>query len=309
MSKTPKFAVRSNVTIIGTGLSGLVTGAVLARAGKKVIVLPDDNGQGASAADLPFIPPMLTKGFERDTPMDRIFNELGVSISLLRRTQELFKKSSSWLQIIFPFFRFTLYHDRNETLSNLKAGFGEKALLIKALFDKSDTWSPVLYPFIYSQDLPPLRKGEWFNQLASWLLYQYKILKLNIQKASDFCKQSGLDEEGIDYFNALCIFQTGKTLYQLSTLEFLKSLIFFNYEPIAAIKGISGLRDLLIKVIKENKGEFLPLSPSSLHIEKRRVAGIEFQGKEGIGCDCLIWNPQKGGLQREEGIKIIQLFY
>lgn len=309
MVKTVKFAVRSSVIIIGTGLSGLVTAAVLARAGQKVIVLRDEEEENGNASDTLFMPQMLSVGFERESPVDRIFNELGISLSLLRRGQELFKKSSAFLQIIFPYFRFTLYHDRNETLDNLKAGFGKSASRVKAVFDQSDSWSPLLYPFIYMGDFPAFKKETWFAQLTSWLGYRIRVFKLKTQKASDFCKESGLDKREIEYFNALSIFFTGQTLQHISSLDFLQALIFLNNEPLVSVKGVFGLRELFLKIIKENKGEILSANPSSLYFQKNRIAGVEFHGKEGIGCDTLIWNPRRGGMQREEGKHVYQFHF
>jgi hypothetical protein len=309
MAKTVKFSVRGNTIIIGTGVSGLVTGALLARAGQKVVVLTDEDEDSGNLSSPPFIPQMLSVGFERESPVDRIFNELGVSLSLLRRGQELFKKSSAFLQIVFPYFRFTLYQDRNETLDNLRAGFRKSASRAKALFDQSDLWSPLLYPFIYMGDLPVFKKGTWFAQLTSWLGYRARVFKLRAQKASDFCKESGMGEKETEYFNALSIFYTGQTLQQIASLDFLQALIFLNNEPLVAIKGVFGLRDLFLKIIKENKGEILSANPSSLHFEKNRIGGIEFHGKEGIGCDTLIWNPRRGGIQREEGKHVYQFYF
>lgn len=309
MAKPLKFAARGNLILIGTGLSGLVTAALLARGGQKVIVLPDEEEESVDPLDPPFLPQMLSVGFERESPIDRIFNELGVSLSLLRRGQELFKKNAAILQIIFPYFRFTLFHERNETIENLKAGFGESATRVKSLYDRSDFWSPLIYPFIYMGDFPTLKKGTWFRQITSWLGHRARVFKLRRQKASDLCRDTGLGEKETEFFNAICIFFTGQNLQETSSLDFLQSLIFLNNEPLVSVKGIIGLRELFLKIIKENKGEILSTNPSSLYFEKKRISGVEFQGKEGIGCDNLIWNPRRGGMQSEEGKLVYQFFF
>lgn len=309
MANSVKFAVRSNAIIIGTGLSGLVAGAVLARGGKKVTVLLDEKAREEKPLFSPFLQPMLSVGFERDSPVERIFSELGISLSLLRRSNDLFRKNSAWLQIIFPEFRFTIYSDRNETLSNLKAGFGERVLTFKHFLEKMDSWIPVLTPYLYDEGIPPLNKENWLRPLTDWLWYRFKVARLRVKNAAQFCQECGLDEDGIAYFNALVIFQTGQTLQNISTLELFRLLQFISHDPLVATKSLSGLSELFLKIIKENKGEVLTLTPNSLRFEKKRIAGIEFQGREGIGCDCLIWNPRNGNLQGERENKIFQLFF
>jgi hypothetical protein len=310
MAKGVKFSVRSNVIIIGTGLSGLVTGAALARGGRKVTVLQDEGGPEEKALQIPFLPQLLSIGFERDSPVERIFNELGISLSLLRRSNDLFKKIPAWLQIISSNFRFTLYGERDETLADLRAGLGERNVLpIKRLFEQLDEWSPLLVPYLYEQGIPRLQRENWLRPFLSWAGYRIKVSRLSMQNAFRYCKELGLDEVGLDYLNALTLFQSGETLQQISTLDLFRLLLFLKQEPLSTAKSFSGQKELFLKIIRENKGEIKAQSPSALAFLNGRIAGVEFQGKEGIGCDHLIWNPEKRGLQSEKENMVFQSYF
>ncbi|MBI3352320.1 MAG: NAD(P)-binding protein [Nitrospirae bacterium] len=308
MTKPFKYAVRSDAVIIGSGLSGLVAGALLSKSGKKVVILPEENP--AASVEVPFFPQTIGLGFEREGPVDRIFNEIGISIPLLRRTQEVFKKKSSFLQILLSFYRFTLYHDRENTLDDLKTGFGGKVQTLRVLFQKSDEWEAILYPFLYSTSpWAFIRKGAVLKQLTRGFVYQAKVFKLQTQKALEFCKALGMEEDPIDFLNALSLFYFHHTLRDISTLDFFKMLLVLKNEPLMVSGGISGLREIFLKVIKENKGEIWSTPPSSLSFQKNRILGVEFKGKESLGCDVLILNPEKGGLAKEKAVRIFNGYF
>jgi len=208
-----------------------------------------------------------------------------------------------------PDFRFAFYHDRNDTLENFKAGFGKNVSRIKIFLDELDRWKPVLYPFLFLSEFPLLTKENWFAQLTAWLRYRAKIFKLTVRKGSEYCRSAGLDEKEMELFNALSIFSAGKTLDQVSALEFLQVLLLLTREPLVSVKGIPGLRDLFLKIIRENKGEVLGIRPAGLNFQDGQIGGVEFQGREGIGCDRLIWNPESGGWPAEEGKRVFQFYF
>ncbi|MHB8482340.1 MAG: NAD(P)-binding protein [Nitrospiria bacterium] len=306
MAKPVKYAVRSDAVIIGSGLSGLVAGALLSKSGKKVVILPEETP--ASPPEAPFVPQTLGLGFERDGPVDRIFNEIGISIPLLRRTQEVFRKNPSFLQIVLSFYRFTLYHHRQDTLDDLKTGFGEKAQSLKVLFQKSDEWEVVLYPFLYaSSPWAFIQKGEVLKQLTKGLFYQAKVFKLEKQKAIDFCKELRMEDDAVDFLNALSLSYDYRTLRNISTLDLFKMLLIFKNEPLSVAGGTAGLKEIFLKVIRENKGEVWLIPPSSLSF-KKRMGGVEFKGKDPLGCDVLILNPGSGGLVTENPGRMLNCY-
>ena len=307
MAKPIKYAVRSDAVIIGSGLSGLVAGALLSKSGKKVVILPEEISD--SSPEVPVVPQTLGLGFERDGPVDRIFNEIGVSIPLLRRTQEVFRKNPFFLQILLSFYRFTLYHVREDTLDDLKIGLGEKAQSLKVLFQKSDEWDITLYPFLYaSSPWAFIQKGEVLKQLMRGLVYKAKVFKLETRKAIDLCKELRIEEDAVDFLNALSSSYYHKTLQNISTLDFFKMLLIFKNEPLVVAGGISGLKEIFLKVIKENKGEVWPTPPSSLSFKKNRMDGVEFKGKDALGCDVLILNPGGGGLVTENSGRVVNCY-
>jgi hypothetical protein len=308
MAKSFKSGSRVDAVIAGMGLSGLVAGAILARRGKKVIILPEEASSSVDS-DLPFFPQKIGFGLERDGAADRILNELGISISLLKRTQEVFRKKPSFLQVIFPFYRFTLYHDRNETFDDLKAGFGERVQAIKTLLQKSDELDPLIYPFLYDPFLRLDKKGEVMGQVIRWMAYRGKTFKLRNQTGADFCKGFGLEEDPLDFFNALSIFYYRRALTQISALQFLQMLFHYKREPLSLAGGVSGLKEVLLKIIKDNKGEVWPACPDALFFESSHLRGMEVKGKESVGCDVLIMNPEQDSLFEAEGRRVISYYY
>jgi hypothetical protein len=308
MAKSSRFPDRANVAILGDGLSGLVAGAVLSRAGKRVALFPDPDTGLSGEGEVPFYSQKLLSGFERDSPAERVLNELGISLSLLRRSRDIFKSPPAWLQVAYSDFRLTQYGDRAETLTNLRAGFGESAETVGVLYRELDRWSPLIYPFLYDDHCPAISREKGRRRLPAWLLYRSKVFRIGMTKASDYCLTLGLKGELQEYFNALSLFQTGEELSHGSQLKFFQSLDLYRHDPLETSREEVDLKDLLTKIIRQNKGEIVNQLPESLMFEGGRIAGLQFQGREGLGCDALVWNPRAAATPQEDN-RVISTFY
>ena len=321
MSKAAKYPNRCDVVIAGSGLSGLVAGALLAKAGKKIVVFPDketkrerpDGTVGASpsaSGTSLFIPQALCFGFDREGLVDRVFNDLGISISLLKRSRDNFEKKEFILQLLFPFHRFTLYHDRKETLDGLKIGFGGRFTAIRDLLNRSDAMDILLYPFLYI-DSPRsgLLKGDFLHRMIAWFRYRMKTGSLRGRGAGLFLTDLGCDPSIVEFFEALSLYFYGISVQEISALDLFHLVLYFRREPLAVTTGMEGLKEILVRVIRENKGEFWKEVPSHFSLDGKKVQGFNFKTRESLGCDTLILSPETGGFDRTlQGENILRIY-
>lgn len=110
-----------DLAVVGAGLGGLATAAVLSRKNKKVLLLSPGNEPGGVLAPfsrdgLFFAPgPSLSFDFGSRTLFGRLFSDLGLTLASV--------PSASSYQVVLPDHRITVYRDHNQTLEELRREF------------------------------------------------------------------------------------------------------------------------------------------------------------------------------------------
>lgn len=121
-----------DVAVVGAGLAGLATAALLAKKGKAVVVLEPSDEVGGSLAVaqkqgfLCSTGPSLSFGFERDGVLSRLYAELGI-------TQSASLRSPSY-QVVLPDRRINIFSETVETLDELRREFPREIDAISGFF-------------------------------------------------------------------------------------------------------------------------------------------------------------------------------
>lgn len=121
-----------DVAVVGAGLAGLATAALLARKGKAVVVLEPSDEVGGSLAVVHkqgfqcSTGPSLSFGFERDGVLSRLYAELGI-------TQSASLRAPSY-QVVLPDRRINIFSETGETLDELRREFPREIDAISGFF-------------------------------------------------------------------------------------------------------------------------------------------------------------------------------
>lgn len=121
-----------DVAIIGAGISGLAAGVLLARAGRRVLVVdPDDTPGGILAPhqqdQVRFASgPVITRGFEPGGPLRALHAAIGLPIAP--------HSSSLSYQVVLPDHRITIFSDHAATLEEFRREYPGEIDQIGRLF-------------------------------------------------------------------------------------------------------------------------------------------------------------------------------
>jgi phytoene dehydrogenase-like protein len=253
---------RYDVIVIGAGLEGLLCAALLAKRGKQVVVLEEAPTAGGaslrlSKAGYTFIKgPTLFLGFERDGLYDRLFTELGLSLSLLKRESILFRKTQPPLQIVLPDHRLDCYTESGELAEEFRREFPDQVQELKSLWSEMDRCEAIIRPRMHqAQRANPSTARERINEFQDRMRYSSAVRALRRQRADDFLQPHRLGREIQRGLELILLIFTGRTLEEASGLDLIHLLGLLQREMITISGGIPRLCELLVKVIQEHHGD------------------------------------------------------
>ncbi|MBI3597083.1 MAG: NAD(P)/FAD-dependent oxidoreductase [Nitrospirae bacterium] len=253
---------RYDVIVIGAGLEGLLCAALLAKRGKQVVVLEEAPTAGGasfrlSKAGYTFIKgPTLFLGFERDGLYDRLFTELGLSLSLLKRESVLFRKTQPPLQIVLPDHRLDCYTEPGELAEELRREFPDQVQELKSLWSEMDRCEEIIRPRMHqAQRTNPSTAREWIKEFQERMRYSSAVRTLRRQRADDFLRPHRLEPEIQRGLELLLLIFNGRTMEEASGLDLIHLLGLLQREMITVSGGIPRLSELLVKVIQEHHGD------------------------------------------------------
>ena len=301
-----------DVIILGAGLSGLLAAALLAKRGRHVLVLEEEaipGGLSHRAVREGFSymrGPALFLGFERDGLYDRLFMELGLSLSMLKKEGTLFRRSAPPFQVVLPHHRLNFYQDPGELFNELSREFPDHIQEFRALLSEIDRWDGILRPAYHlAQKRSPRGFGEWVDYFRERLKLSAAVRAPRRQKASAFLEPFGLDSEFCQGLELTLLLFTGRTLKEATGLDLLLLLGPLRREVIAITGGIPRLAEQLVKVIEEHRGKVaFSQSLEELVVERRRLTAIRTKETEVPVAGSVIANipflrlPQAGGGRR-----------
>jgi phytoene dehydrogenase-like protein len=303
--------------ILGAGFSGLLAAALLAKRGRQVLVLEEEPTAGGLSYQEPregfthVQGPSLFLGFERDGLYDRLFMELGLSLSLLKKEGGFFQKSSPPFQVVLPHHRVNFYTEPGELLYELGREFRNETRAIRALINEIDRWDAILYPvFHLPPKHPPRDLGERLDRIYEGLKRWAALRGPRHQKAAAFLEPFGLGGEFHRGLEMLLVLFTGRTLTEATGLDLLLLLSLIRREVVAVRGGVSRLSELLIGVIEKYKGDVIFESPlEDLVVQQRRVTAIRAKERRFPVAGNVIVNLPVSRLPRPRKERLFLSFY
>ncbi len=249
-----------DVVIIGAGISGLVCGCYLARAGKKVLLLEQHNRPGGyctsfKRAGFTFDAAVHAFGSYRDGGiMNKIVRDLGLETWLT------IKRSEPSNIIISPDYKISFWSDINRTIEELQRAFPSEAGGIKNFFHFLLNFRPF--------DLATLRNRTFEDFLKQYFLDK----KLASIISFPMLGISGLPSSLIAAFTAIMLYT-----------EF---YIDGGYYPEG---GMQALPDALAKKCEELGGELkLSCGAKKIRVRYNKIEGVVLDNEEFIPSKYVI---------------------
>ena len=298
---------RYDVIIIGAGLEGLLCAALLAKRGKRVVVLEEAPTAGGASLQIAkngytFIKgPTLFLGFERDGLYDRLFTELGLSLALLKREGVIFQKSQPPLQIILPDHRLDYFTEPGELMEELKREFPDQVQELRSFWDEMERWEQIIRPRMHqAQRTKPASMQGWIHEFRERMRYLSAVRTQRKRPALEFVRQHRLDPQIQRGLELLLLIFIGKAMDEATGLDLVHLLGLIQREMITLGGGIPRLAALLVKVIRENQGEVVYGQPAGeLIIQHRSTDGVRTIDGEAIhGTSTILnlpWHSAAGG--------------
>ena len=289
---------RYDVIVVGAGLEGLLCAALLSKRGKRVIVLEGARVAGGASSRVSkdghvFIKgPSLFLGFEKDGLYERIFTELGLSLSLLKQEGDLLQRKHPPLQIILPGHRLDFFTDQPAWHEELKREFPDQVRELKAFWAEMERWEEIIRPRMhqaYKAKLGTIR--DILKEFRRWMRYSSAVRKLKKWNGDTFIRKHKLSPEIRRGLELLLLSFLGKTMAESTGLELVHLLGLVQREMITVRGGIPRLSELLVGMIEENKGEVVLGRPiAELIVRRRTPDGVRMVDGEAIHGDSIILN-------------------
>ncbi len=280
----------ADAIIIGAGIGGVTTGALLAARGLRVLILEQGERPGGMCAYFSrngYVFQSVAgiySGFELGGGHDRVLFELGLSI---RKTA-----LNPGLQLILPQHRLNLYTNRIELLGELEREFPKGRARIKSFLDVLDQLEEV---FSSLSRKPAFRAP---HTLADKYSYYRKIHQVFSKTLPSYeASPAGLLNELIENpglkqaLDLLAFYYGQQPLKECSTL-YCAYLLGIPKRGIVYLKGgAQGLIDLLVDFIRKHKGEVRCSSRvDKILKEGRRAIGVQLQDGQTLRSKYVIAN-------------------
>jgi len=309
---------RYDVIVIGAGLEGLLCAALLAKRGKQVIVLEESPVPGGASlrvtkSEYTFVKgPTLFLGFERDGLYDRLFTELGLSLSMLKRDGQLFRRSQPPLQIVLPDHRLDYFTEPGELLEELKREFPEQVQELKSFWTEMEKWEEIIRPRMHqAQRVKPRTLKDWVDGFREHLRYTSAVRTQRGQRAEEFLNRHGLSPEIRRGMELLLLVFVGKTMAEATGLDLTHLLGLIQREMITIGGGIPRLAERLVKVIRDQHGDVVyGQQAAEIILRQRMPDGVRTVDGETVHGSSVILNlPWHSSSDRSPQRKEFALYF
>ena len=253
-----------DIAVIGAGLGGLTTAALLAKKRKKVVLLDPADQVGGELSDVQrkefrfLTGPNLSLGFERGGALQELCADLGIAHST--------SVISPCYQVVLPDRRINIYPEHSETLEELRREFPREIDRLSRFFRD-------------------IRKVS--EQMSKSRLYA--LLARN-RHAGGFLGRYGFSSELTAFFQVPALY----FLHQPAERASLASLAtLFDAAPQFIHGGLKGLADQILDFILKNGGEVRYSEPWPELVLSRR-GGVGLKTREGeVGPLPVLFNTRQ----------------
>ena len=275
-----------DVILIGESLPGLVATALLARKGHRVLVIDPADPSGPQAPVFKsngFIfpkGPLLFLGLQREGLYEKVFTELGLSLSLLKKEGAVFARPVPPFQLLLPTHRLNFSSKWEEFLEELRREFPQEhqpAREFSKAIQETGRILDLFHHLPFPQWRPSIkdRSHQFMDLVRYWLI----LRKLKSISARDYIRSYGLSLEFQKLMELVSLFFYRQPLSGLSALDLVSLLNLIHQEVVEVREGRPNLVKIFVSRLKEHRGEVLRGAHLTGILEERgEVRGIKLEG-------------------------------
>jgi phytoene dehydrogenase-like protein len=290
-----------DVILIGKSLPGLVASALVARKGHRVLVLdPASSAETVSPVFKSdgFIFPkgsLLFLGLHREGLYEKIFTELGLSLSLLKKEGSVFVRPVPPFQLLLPAHRLNFSSKWEEFLEEIRREFPQELQEFRE-FSKTVQETGRILNLFHHLPFPQWRPSfkERYDQFFDLVRYWFTLRRLKRVSALDHIESFRLSVELQKLIELICLFFYRRPLSDLYALDLVSLLDLVHQEVVEVRGGDINLKRIFISRLKEYRGEFLTDTQLSGILEERgEIRGVKLEGDRIIKGRAVLMNPPK----------------
>ncbi len=296
---------RFDVAVVGAGIGGLAAAALLARAGRSVILVDRSSRAGGACQSLVHdgwrfeVGATFLSGFGPGGPLATLCRRLGITLSV--------KECDPVFQVALPRHRLSFWGEQNTWWREVRREFpGDDAgwhALWAELNDLAVQRERIL------QELPPLPPEGWGARLRVWRVLKSRLFSPLSFKGGAALKRAldtpfraamlrhGLGGESQRVLEAALWFLLVRDPDECSTLEAAVALLQTRHGVVAVPGGVSGLVDALVESFHRDGGQLRLETPATRFLQEGgRIVGVKTGGGETIRAGWVVANVPPGDL-------------
>jgi len=279
-----------DLIVLGPDIAGLVAAALVARRGKRVLVMPHGGVDGAYRLGSRVLPLTTAPVVHMGTPpVRRVFQELG----LLQQVRRQHKTVEGFVHIALPGQRLDLQPGGSNRAKELRREWPDDPVL--EAFEHQQRWRDAVTDVLdqlLSSDNALVADGFWSRRFLARVAAQ-----LPGRETDEFAPLAA-GHPARDAARAFEPWLQHLNPAQLGKAASLRLCGLWNPSPEDLPRGLIRVRELLLQRIALHSGEVKPdLRVGEILLKRGRVVGVTLLGKpDRYGCDHMIVATDPGRL-------------
>ncbi|MFT5431616.1 MAG: hypothetical protein ACI9OJ_002313 [Myxococcota bacterium] len=273
-----------NVVVVGTELSGLITAALLAKKGYRVLVL--GNGSQSNEfvhEDFRYVRrPWLFSGFETSQPIKRVFSDLSLSMEMHNRPKPL----NPFYQVAMPGRRIDVVGKEAIFNRELAREFPGEADRVQQYYQLVAHQNKMLGQVL---DAPVIFPPQGFMEMRNYRKLITDVLEQGIADPLAVFPKGNLFRP---FALAPLMFSTLCQTHPYSAIQLIRNQAHLSRGLYRIDGGVDALKKIFIEKVKSNCGDYREkVTVDRLTVRRGKVREVLLRDRrEVVGCDVVICN-------------------